>query len=67
MREWHAQWDDGGLPRFSSIMASKRWQNITKPFPGIFIGAGMVFGRAQWVVDCPFDPNLSFLFRCVKP
>jgi hypothetical protein len=41
------KWDDGGLPRFSSIMANKQYQHIMKPFPGIFIGAGMVFGRAQ--------------------
>jgi hypothetical protein len=57
------KWDDGGLPRFSSIMANKAFQKLTTPFPGIFIGAGMVFGRAQWVIDCPFDPNLLFLFR----
>lgn len=56
------KWDDGGLPRFSSIMANKKAQHISKPFPGIFIGAGFVFGRSQWIIDCPFDPHLTFLF-----
>jgi hypothetical protein len=55
-------WDETGLPRFSSIMVSKKANGITKPFPNAFIGAGMVFGRAQWIVDCPFDHYLQFLF-----
>ncbi len=53
-------WDETGLPRFSSIMVNKRANGITKPFPNAFIGAGMVFGRAQWIVDCPFDHYLQY-------
>ena len=55
-------WDDTGMPRFSSIMVNKKANGIKAPFPNTFIGAGMVFGRAQWIVDCPFDHYLQFLF-----
>ena len=35
---------------------------VRKPFPGIFAGAGGVFGRADLLKDCPFDPNYPSLF-----
>ena len=40
----------------------KRRDGIKKPFPGIFAGAGGVFGRADFLKDCPFDPNYPSLF-----
>lgn len=55
-------WDATGLPRFSSTLVNKRALGIKRPFPNAFIGAGMVFGRAQWIVDCPFDHYLQYLF-----
>ena len=37
-------------------------QNIKEPYPGIFVGAGALFGRSDFLADCPFDPKYKFLF-----
>ena len=53
------EWDGNGLPRFASNVISPP---SNKPFPGVFIGSGMVFARAEILIDCPFDKHLPFLF-----
>ena len=53
------EWDINGLPRFSAQVVTVSEQ---KPFPGVFIGAGMVFARAELLIDCPFDHHLPYLF-----
>ncbi len=53
------EWDGNGLPRFSANVVTAP---ASGPFPGVFIGAGMVFARAELLVDCPFDSHLPFLF-----
>lgn len=54
------QWDGNGLPRFSAQVVTP--PVVGEPFPGVFIGSGMVFARAELLVDCPFDKHLPFLF-----
>lgn len=53
------EWDGNGLPRFSANVVNPP---SSKPFPGVFIGAGMVFARSEILIDCPFDRHLPFLF-----
>jgi [Skp1-protein]-hydroxyproline N-acetylglucosaminyltransferase len=53
------EWDANGLPRFAANVVTAP---SNAPFPGVFIGAGMVFARAELLIDCPFDSHLPFLF-----
>lgn len=53
------EWDGNGLPRFAANVVTPP---TNKPFPGVFIGAGMVFARSELLIDCPFDKHLPFLF-----
>lgn len=53
------EWDANGLPRFSANVVTAPGKG---PFPGVFVGAGMVFARSELLIDCPFDPHLPFLF-----
>ena len=56
------KWDPTNLPRFSGQITSKRTYRVRSPSPGVFIGSGLVFGRAELLIDCPFDPHYEFLF-----
>lgn len=57
------KWDRAAkLPRGQSMNLDKKSLHITKPVPTIFVGAGTVFGRAQWIIDCPFDQKLHYIF-----
>ena len=53
------EWDSNGLPRFSANVVTLPGNG---PFPGVFVGAGMVFARSELLIDCPFDPHLPFFF-----
>jgi hypothetical protein len=54
------EWDANGLPRFSAQVVVPPQAGM--PFPGVFIGAGMVFARSELLIDCPFDYHMPYLF-----
>jgi hypothetical protein len=51
--------DGDELPRYEGILISA---DQPTPFLTPFVGAGLMFGPGQWVLDVPFDPYLDFLF-----
>ena len=53
--------NEDGLPRFQAINRFKLpEQRPTRPIPGAFISAGMIFGPGQMISDAPYDPHLYF-------
>lgn len=52
--------DGDKLPRFEGILAAVKEDE--KPWLVPFSGAGLIFGRSEWVKDAPFDPYIDFLF-----
>lgn len=52
--------DGDKLPRFEGILASVTEGEVPWLVP--FAGAGLIFGRSEWVRDVPFDPYSDFLF-----
>jgi hypothetical protein len=52
---------EDGLPRFQAINRFRLPQERpTRPLPGAYISAGMIFGPAQMIADVPYDPHLYF-------
>jgi hypothetical protein len=53
--------NEDGLPHFQAISRFKLpEQRPTRPIPGAFISAGMIFGPGQMISDVPYDPYLYF-------
>eukprot|EP01061_Rhynchopus_euleeides_P033099 TRINITY_DN5528_c0_g1_i1.p1 TRINITY_DN5528_c0_g1~~TRINITY_DN5528_c0_g1_i1.p1 ORF type:complete len:456 (+),score=105.36 TRINITY_DN5528_c0_g1_i1:91-1368(+) len=56
----NAMWHGAGYP---GPFRGGVYRTSAEPRPQPYLGAGLVFGAGQLVLDAPFDPHLPFLFH----